>query len=124
MCPECNDRGRIPDPELKGNTLWCPNCHKPEEACCQVCKRTEKEVDEADKKMKGVVIADTALQCIEVKYDTGHSVHERGVLAVCWLCRVALDQTVQAPIYEDAVKPLAEAMRVIRAAVDSTRKFG
>ncbi len=124
VCPECLDLGRIPDPALEGNTLWCPHCHKPEEASCQVCKRTEKEVAEGDEKMKGIIVSGDPLQAIEIKYDTGHNVHERGVLAVCWLCRMAVEQTIQIPIFENTVKPLAEALRTIRVAVDSTRNFG
>lgn len=31
-CGRCGGRGSIPDPELDGNTLWCPDCHEPTSA--------------------------------------------------------------------------------------------
>lgn len=27
-CMTCAGARRIPDPELRGNTLWCPDCHE------------------------------------------------------------------------------------------------
>jgi hypothetical protein len=29
VCKTCGGRGSIQDPELNGNTLWCPACHEP-----------------------------------------------------------------------------------------------
>ena len=88
---------------------------------CQCCGKTRGELEKigAEGPIKST---GDPMHELEVRYDTGlrrfsDGPHEMGVLTLCWLCMMGVQQTVQAPIYEEQVKPLREAFGVIQQAL-------
>jgi hypothetical protein len=92
----------------------------PNEAC-QCCGKTRSEL-EAIGKTGPIQSTGDPMHELEVKYDTGlrslsAGPRDLGSLTLCWICMMGVQQTVQAPVFEERVEPLQRALGMVRQAL-------